>query len=574
MNILGLNAFHADSSAALLINGEIIAAGEEERFSRQKHTGSFPWQAISFCLLQGGLSLDDIDYVAIAYNPRSNIIPKLRYSFSHKVSPIEIIKRIRAKAGKQTLRQLIDSTPNSGELPAAATINFVEHHLSHLATAYYLSPFENCALLSIDGMGDFASCMLGYGKDNRIRANYGTHFPNSLGYLYTAITMLLGFTHFGDEYKIMGLAPYGTPRYIQEFREIVRLEGSRIVLNPQYFKISLSSLCKIDDKGVPHVQACHTPAMEELLGFSPELLEDSTGYMADVAASLQQRTEEIIMGLLAALHQRYPDQRLGIAGGVAMNSVAIGKISHCTPFKEVFVPPGAADNGASIGAGLYTYFSLRPEARRIPLDHAYLGPRYSDNEVRTALEKSGLTFRHFENEEALLEETVTELCNGKVIAWFQGRMEFGARALGGRSILADPRDASMKERINSKIKNREPFRPFAPSILEEHASQYFVENESSLFMERVLTVRPEKRDLIPAVVHVDGSGRLQTVRKSTNPRYWNLIDTFYRRTDIPVLLNTSFNQQEPVVCTPSEAIDCFLRSGLELLVIENFIVLK
>ncbi|HBY80592.1 MAG TPA: carbamoyltransferase, partial [Cyanobacteria bacterium UBA11148] len=452
-----------------------------------------------------------------------------------------------------------------------ATIYSLEHHSTHLAGSFFVSPFEKAAVLSVDGMGDFVSTLSGAGNHNQLEYFSRTQFPHSLGYLYNAITLYLGFPAYGDEYKVMGLAPYGEPEYLEAFRRIIYPKGDSFELNLDYFTHHQQGITMNWENGAPIVAPFHSHELEKLLGVMRQPHSELTPKHQNIAASLQSITEEILFHLLNRLYDRFPSENLCLAGGVAMNSVANGKISQNTPFKNIYIPPGAADNGTSFGAAFYVWNQILKQSRQFVLDHAFWGSEFSEEDCLIALQKHHLK-PHKIARESLLDYVVDALCAGKVVGWFQGRMEFGARALGNRSLLADPRREDMRDIINLKIKFREKFRPFAPSILEEYVGKYFAVDAPVPFMEKVFIVRPEVRSQIPAVTHVDNTGRLQSVSRQTNPLYWDLINTFHQRTGIPLLLNTSLNENEPIVRTPDEAIKCFLRTQMDALVLGSYYI--
>ena len=415
-------------------------------------------------------------------------------------------------------------------------------------------------------MGDFVSTLFAGGEGNALKYFSRTHYPHSLGFLYNAITLYLGFPSYGDEYKVMGLAPYGKPVYLEEFRKLIYPKGDSFELNLDYFTHDTEGIAMNWQDGAPSVEPFHSPELEKLLGPARSPGDEVTAHHENIATSLQAVSEEIIFHLLNRLHALYPSDNLCMAGGVAMNSVANGKITQNTPFKNVYIPAGAADNGTSFGAAFFVWNQILKQPRDFVLEHSYWGSEFSDDACLLSLREYGFRPESYDRS-ALLDTVVDSLCDGKVVGWFQGRMEFGSRALGNRSLIADPRRADMRDVINLKIKFREKFRPFAPSILEERVSDFFETNETSLFMERVLKIKPEVQEQIPAVTHVDGSGRLQSVRRSTNPLYWDLIHRFGERTGVPILLNTSLNENEPIVRTPKEAIECFLRTDMDILVL-------
>ncbi|MBD0388435.1 MAG: carbamoyltransferase [Nostoc sp. C3-bin3] len=573
MNILGINAYHGDAAACLVQDGKLIAAVEEERFTRVKHWAGFPSQSIRYCLQVGGITAQQLDHIAVSFNPKANLSRKLIFTLLKRPSLQSLVDRFRKQRKSASIQEELVEACGCSLDAIKAKIHNIEHHPTHAAHSFFISPFEQAAILSVDGMGDFASTVLGAGRDNELQYFARTYFPHSLGYLYNAITLYLGFPSYGDEYKVMGLAPYGEPEYLSAFRKIVYPKGDGLELNLDYFTHHKQGISMKWNKGTPLVEPFHSRELEKLLGAMRHPEAEITSKHQNIAASLQAVTEEIIFYLLNRLHDHFPSENLCLAGGVAMNSVVNGKISQNTPFKNIYVPPGAADSGTAIGAAFYVWQQVLKQPKNFILEHAAWGCEFSDEECLQALQKHGLAIEALEREE-LLEQVVDALCEGKVIGWFQGRMEFGARALGNRSILADPRRADMRDILNLKIKLRESFRPFAPSILEEAVEEYFVVSESAPFMERVLTIRPEKRTQIPAVVHVDGSGRLQSVSRETNPLYWDLINAFRQCTGVPMLLNTSFNENEPIVCTPQEAIDCFLRTDMDILVLGSYYVVK
>jgi carbamoyltransferase len=571
MNILGINAFHGDASACLVQDGQLVAAIEEERFNRIKHWAGFPAESIRYCLSVGGISPQDLDHVAVSSNPKANLGQRVRFTLQQRPTLGNILDRVskQRKSGglKAYLAEACQCEPDS----LKATLHNLDHHSTHLASAFNLSPFDQAAILSVDGMGDFVSTLMAGGRGTHLEYFSRIHYPHSLGFLYNALTLYLGFPAYGDEYKVMGLAPYGEPEYLEAFRRLIRPTDQGFELNLDYFTHPSQGIAMNWEQGVPTVEPFHSPELEKLLGPARHPQEPLTTKHQNIATSLQAVTEEIIFHLLNQLHRQFPSDHLCLAGGVAMNSVANGKITQNTPFKQVYVPVGAADNGTCIGAAFFVWNQILRQPRSFRLEHGYWGSAFSDESCLQACLMHDLNPLYLERQ-ALLERVVDDLCAGKVVGWFQGRMEFGARALGNRSLLADPRRSDMRDIINLKIKFREKFRPFAPSILEEKVSEFFTLDEPSPFMERVLQIRPEKRSLIPAVTHVDGSGRLQSVSARTNPLYWDLIHCFGERTGVPILLNTSLNENEPIVRTPEEAIKCFLRTQMDSLVLGSYYV--
>lgn len=574
--ILGINAFHGDSSAALVVDGALVAAVEEERFNRVKHWAGFPAEAIRYCLATGGLTARDLDHVAVSFNPRANWQVKAAFAFRNALSARAYIwQRVQRTGKKASLRQLLATATGVAEKDIRATFHGVEHHQAHVASGFPVSPFREAAILSVDGMGDFVSTMFAGGYDQSWRVYDKVYYPHSIGLLYSAVTMLLGFPHYGDEYKVMGLAPYGKPRYLDALRQVIRPTPRGFELNLQYFRHHREGIRLGWDGGVPVVAPFFSKKLEELIGPARDPAEKVTAHHQDVAASLQVVTEEIVFHLLTLLHRRHPSDNVVVVGGVAMNSVANGKITECTPFRHAFIPAGAADNGGSFGAAFYVWHTVLGRPRRFELRHAFWGPAPIEAEIVAALKAEGARVQAEKlSRAALIERTIDAICRGEVVGWFQGRMEFGARALGNRSLLADPRRTDMRDIINLKIKFREKFRPFAPSILEEHVGAWFERDEPSPFMEKVFKIRPEKRDAIPAVTHVDGTGRLQSVGLKSNPLYWDLIEAFRRRTGVPILLNTSLNENEPIVHTPSQALSCFLRTRMDVLVLGSHFITR
>ena len=580
MIILGINAYHADSSACILRNGELLAAVEEERFKRIKHWAGFPTESIKYCLREAGVGIEEIDHVALNRNPRANVLHKIWFILRRR--PTLALIKDRAKNAstmidiKKTLAQEL-GVP-AGKLKAR--ISYVEHHLAHLASAFMVSPFDQAAVVSVDGFGDFVGAMWGVGRGNHLEAKEKIYFPHSLGLFYLAITQWLGFTHYGDEYKVMGLAAYGEAAAQSEMRELVTLNASgQFRLNLPYFLHQVHGANMTFDAGEPHMGIVFSPEMERLLGPRRAPGEPITHRHEQIAASLQQRYEEAFLHLLNHVYEQVKIPNLCLAGGCAMNSVANGKIFHRTPFKEVYIQAAAGDAGGAIGAAFYVWNQTLQRSRNFVLESAYWGPQFSEAEISEAitgrhdeLVQANCTIEKIDDKIALCRHTAQEIAAGKVVGWFQGRMEWGPRALGNRSILADPRKKEMKDVLNQRIKRRESFRPFAPSILLDSVDEYFEQNYPDPFMIKVYLIRPEKRPLIPAVTHVDGTGRLQTVAEKDNPLYWRLIKEFEKITHIPMLLNTSFNENEPIVCQPQEAIDCFLRTQMDVLVLGPYLM--
>ena len=583
--ILGVNAFHGDSSACLLKNGVMLTAVEEERFRRIKHWAGLPTEAIRYCLQEAGITLSEVGHVAINQNSRANCVRKLAYTLLSRPDLASVLDRLRNRRARRNLgRSLTTSFPGDS---FTGQLHHVEHHLAHISSAFHVSPFEEAAVVSIDGFGDFASAAWGVGRGSRITIEGRVHFPHSLGIFYQALTQFIGFPHYGDEYKVMGLAPYGRAIYIEEMRQIVKLkpDGSFALVTSffQHHRKKIAYQWGAEREGASPLIGClYSPELERLLGPARMPNEPLEQRHKDIAHSVQAMYEEAFFHLLNAQHANYKLDAITIAGGCGMNSVANGKIRLRTPFKRVYVQSAAGDAGGAIGAALSVWHTMPDKAARVrgPVhDHAYWGPSFTDKEIGALLASSeaqlaaaGCVSDYFIDLAELQLQTANSIAAGHVVGWFQGRMEWGPRALGNRSILGDPRRADMKDILNLKIKRRESFRPFAPSVLKDAVSEWFEQDDDVPFMMQVYQIRKDKRSLIPAVTHVDGSGRLQTVHEHTNPRYFGLISQFQRITGVPMVLNTSFNENEPVVCNPKEALDCFLRTRMDVLVMENWVL--
>jgi carbamoyltransferase len=572
MNILGLNAYHPDAAASLLVDGKVVFAAEEERFSRIKHHYGYPHNAIIACLEKANLASQDISAITYSYCATSNLWPKAAWLIRHPHDLWKATHRLLHRKNTAELKR--DRGSIFIELQKRPIVG-VDHHCAHLAAAFFGSPFLESTLISLDGMGDFCSSSIGYAKSNQLYVGQRTNFPHSLGYLYSMITMMLGFSSFGDEYKVMGLAPYGTPKYRRHFRELIALDDLRIVASPLARPRSLSDLSLEHQGHSPSIQCTRLNELRRYFNVSEADLKDPLGVAADIASSLQERLEELVFQIINQAIARFSCKNVCFAGGVALNSVAVGKITEHTYCKELYVPPAPADNGTSFGSALY-HWHVNLKNEKYPtagIPSALLGTVNSEQEIVTALEVTGLPFKELSTTE-ILESSANLLVSGNVIAWVQGEMEFGARALGNRSLLADPRSSEMRDRINTTVKNRELFRPLAPSVPEELAHEYFLTNERSPFMERVCLVAPEKKYLLGAVTHSDGTARVQTVSKEAQPLYWQLLHTFGALSGVPILLNTSFNQQEPIVRTAAEAVATFMRSDIDALVIHNYLIRK
>lgn len=572
MIILGLNAHHADASACLLVNGVLVAAVEEERFTRIKHYSGFPINAVDYCLQHAGVSLYDIDHLVVGRDPNAKFKEKMAFFVK---APSQLLKKyfydrfINAKDLKSIDKVLMAYFKCD---KPKFKIHNIEHHRSHLASAFYPSPFNQAALLSLDGSGDFSTAMRGIGDGNKIEILDSVNFPNSIGIFYSALTQYLGFMHYGDEYKVMGLAPYGKPIYKDVLSKVLYpTNDGWFRLNTQYLRSPHEGYVTYSDTFQPIIPVLYNQNLIDLLGENREPSDAITQFEMDIAASVQAVTQDVIFHVATELYYKTKLDNLCLAGGVAQNSVANGKILANTPFKNLYIPSAGHDAGISMGAAFYASHHILDTPRQAPIYSAYTGPSFTNDAIMDVLEKNGVAYKYIPDD-LLLDKIADTLIAGGVVGWFTGRAEFGPRALGGRSILMDPRRTDAKEILNKKIKRRESFRPFAPSILKEYVSEYFEITDDVPFMEKVFPTKEDKRSLIPAVTHADGSGRLQTVDKTVSPRYYNLIDTFRKKTGIPILLNTSFNENEPIVNTPQEALDCYLRTSMDMLVLENCVI--
>jgi len=577
--ILGVNAFHGDSAACIVVNGKLIAAAEEERFRRIKHWAGFPSEAIEYCLKEARVRLSDVAVLAINSDSRPARLRRLAFVMQNRPKLSYVLRQVRTRLRRQGIAELLERT-----LPGQrfqGSVRRVEHHLAHLASAYYLCPWETAIALSVDGMGDFASAAWGLASHNRITVDRRVHFPHSLGIFYETLTQYLGFSNYGDEYKVMGLAPYGEPRFVDALSGLVEtFTDGTFKLALQYFRHTTEQVASTWEGCEPTKSALmYTPQLEELLGPARRKDEPLTQTHRDLARSVQVVYERAFFNMLRAAYRAHSVDRIALSGGCAFNSVANGKITLETPFKRAYVQSAAGDAGGAVGAALYAHYETSGETSHPYLRHAYLGPSFSNDEIATllhererAIAEQGCRVERVDDVARLCRDTAGAIADGKVVGWFQGRMEWGPRALGNRSILGDPRRADMKDILNLKIKRRESFRPFAPSVLREHVKDWFELDDDVPFMMKVFPIREEKRALIPAVTHVDGSGRLQTVYRDTNERYYALISAFFEQTGIPLVLNTSFNENEPVVCKPVEALDCFLRTKMDLLVLGDWVV--
>jgi carbamoyltransferase len=572
--VLGINAFHAGAAAALVVDGEPVAAIAEERLNRVKYYAGFPTQAIRMCLGMGGLDFSDIDHVAVGRDPRANRRQKVLYGLTN-LGKVPNLLRIRSSRSRlDEFRSLIASECDLDPTKLRFRQHDIEHHLAHTASAYFMSEWERAAGFTLDGSGDFVTCMMSACEGDRIDVRHRIFVPHSLGTLYTMICEFIGYRSYGDEGKVMGLAPLGKDTYSDAFEDVLELTRDGFRLNLDYFmRFGSNHGLSVTERGEMVIHRHYSDRVVELFGEPREPHTDIPERDMDLAFGLQRIFEKGYMHLLNLLHERVPEDRVVISGGCALNSVANGKLFDRTPFRETCIQPAAGDDGLALGAALHVSNTVLREGRRWVMRNACLGPEFSEPEIRTALDAAGLRYvRH--DREALLEDAAGEIAAGRVVGWFQGRMEWGPRALGNRSILAHPGRPDMKDILNARIKHREWFRPFAPSVRVERQAEIFEKTHPSPFMLHVYKIRPEWRERLVAVNHVDNTGRLQTVARDENPLYYDLIRSFERRTGIPVILNTSFNENEPIVCRPEEAIDCYKRTRMDVLAIGPFVCKK
>ena len=578
--ILGLNAWHGDASACLMVDGHVVAAIEEERLRRVKHWAGLPTLAIRACLAEASLGLADVEHVAVNRDPRAHRLEKVWHLVRRRPSPGHVLDRLRNARRLGGLAERLCDELGLERHRFRARLHAVEHHRAHLASACFASPWERCSVASVDGFGDFSSALWGHARGSRVDVHGRVGFPHSLGLFYLALTQYLGFPRYGDEYKLMGLAAYGEPRMQRELEALVGLDhGGGFRLDLRFFRHHRGEVAMTWQGGEPVLANAFSPLLEELLGAAREPGSELTQRHRDLAASVQAVYEGALFHLLRALHDRTGEGRLALAGGCAMNSLANGRIEGGTPFEEVYVPPAPGDAGGALGAALWVWRRVLRGEPVAPIEHAYLGPALSSSDTdralrarRDELDAAGVGPGRTLPEAELCERVARHLEAGHVVGWVQGRMELGPRALGARSILGDPRRADMQDVLNRRIKRRESFRPFAPAVLAERQGAWFASAAAVPFMSRVFPVLEAQRGRIPAVVHADGTGRLQTVQAATNPRFHRLIRCFEQRTGVPILLNTSFNENEPIVHRPEEAVDCFLRTRMDVLVLGDRIL--
>ena len=575
MVILGINAYHANAAAAIVVDGRLVAAVEEERLNRVKYAAGLPAQAIQFCLDRAGVKLAEVNHIAVPRDPWARLGTKLRFAIRMPKFALDRVRVMRRFAGiREDLASAFQVAPDA----IRGQFHRIEHHTAHLASTFLVSPFDRAAVLSADGLGDFASSMSAVGEGPKMRVLGEVAFPHSLGMYYTALTQYIGFWKFGDEYKVMGLAAYGQPEFLEEFRRIVWSDG------PLSFRLGLeyfthqnqgAEMTWRDAMSTPVLGRLFSNYLEQRLGPARKAGEPLTERHYNLAASMQAALEEVLIAYWNGLAKQSGQKALCLAGGVAFNCVANGRIFDTTPFEKVWVQPAAGDAGLSVGAAFVVHHQILGRPREFVMEHAYWGPQFSPAEIRAVVDRVGsadeVEIAQLDETE-LVRATARHIADGKIVGWFQGAAEWGPRALGNRSILADPRRPEMKDILNERIKHRESFRPFAPSIAEEATGEFFEKTHPSPFMTFAYPVRPEKRGVIPAPTHVDGTARLQTVSRTSNPLYWKLLNAVGDLTGVPVVLNTSFNDNEPIVCRPEEALECFRRTRMDVLVLGNFIL--
>jgi carbamoyltransferase len=575
MIVLGINAYHGDASAVILVDGELRAAVEEERFERVKHWAGFPKRSVEYCLEEIGARIEDVDHVAIGRNTRAHLLDKILYVMKKRPS-VDFIKdraqnMLKVRNPKNALATSIGVDP--GRLRAKQ--HNVEHHRSHQASAYFAAPFDESAVISVDGFGDFVGAMWAIGRGNKMEVLKRVGFPHSLGLFYSGMTQYLGFPRFGDEYKVMGMSAYGQAdeKIMQKIRQIVRLtDDGGFELGLEYFQHHTKGIA-MTWVGEPRYDQIYSDKLIELLGPAREKGQPVDDRILAIAACIQKRYEEAYFHVLSTAARLTGSRNICVAGGCGQNSLANGKVLLRGQFDDIFVQPASYDAGTALGAALFTHNHALDNPRRWKMEHSYWGPGYTQQQIEQLLREEKAEYKVLPDDD-MFKATARVIADGGIVGWFQGRLEWGARALGHRSILANPCRADMKDILNLRIKKRESFRPFAPAILLEAVGDYFEQTKPDPFMVKVYKIRPEKRAAIPSVTHVDGTGRLQTVTKEEEPKYYGVIKAFGEITGVPILINTSFNENEPIVCTPKQAFDCFSRTKMDMLVMGNCVLTK
>ncbi len=579
MYIIGLNVFHGDASACLFKDGKLLAAAEEERFTRIKHSAGFPKESIKFCLNEANISLNEINFIALNRNPKNRIFNKLYYFIRNQLKIKNFINRYKNFKKILSLEdEFLKHFPNVKHKIRKKIIH-VDHHLAHAASSIYSTNLNESNYITIDGFGDFLSTSVGVFKEDKIIKTNEVEFPHSLGLFYTSITQFLGFKNYGDEYKVMGLASYGKPTFLEKMSSVVTFDKEKLFkLNLDFFRHHKEGIEMSWIEGTPNINNVFSDKFIETFGKERLENEKITNKHKDIAASAQKLYEIILFKILNNLYDKNQSDNLCLSGGCAMNSVANGKILQNTNYKNIFISHTPNDSGGAIGAAVVVQKKNKIKININSIKNPYLGNSYDSNYIKKIIKKRETEFQEKKiniieyDQKKILNEVALNISEQKIVGFFQGRMEFGSRALGNRSILADPRSHEIKNILNSKIKRRESFRPFAPSILQDEVSNWFKVNDQVPYMSKVYEIKDNKRDKVPAIVHVDGTGRLQTVTPETNLRFYNLIKIFQKITNVPIILNTSFNENEPIVRTPDQAINCFLRTNMDVLVLENFVL--
>ena len=570
--ILGINFLHSDTSACLFKDGELLVAAEEERFTRVKHTTSFPFHSIKFCLETAKIDISDIDVISINSNPFSSIVKKISYLLKNPSSFSIAIKSISNTEKKINLKKYIYNI--HGKKKFSGKIEYIDHHESHIASSMFFNSFKDCVNLSIDGFGDFASCAWGMSKNLNLKIDNKIYFPHSLGIFYQAMTQYLGFKNYGDEYKVMGLSSYGKPSYFKEISKLIKKTKYGFELNLKYFIHHKNKILTIDNNQQALYKNLYSEKLQDLLGKERQINEKISSQHMDLAKSAQAVYEDIFFHILDLLYKKYKCKNLSLSGGCAMNSVANGKIIKNTPFTDIYISPNPGDAGGSVGSAC-VFINKEIQKKITVKNYAYMGSKFNNDIIKESLEKNKVfekyNVNHLQDNE-LCNYIARKISESKIVGWFQGQSEWGARALGNRSILADARNKNIKDIINLKIKRRESFRPFALAVMNEKIGEWFEIDKEVPYMTEVYPVKNNKINLIPGVVHVDGTGRLQTVKKTNNPKFYELINSFYKITNVPILLNTSFNENEPIVNNSFEAINCFERTNMDILVLENYVI--
>ncbi|MFO0592382.1 MAG: carbamoyltransferase C-terminal domain-containing protein [Polyangiaceae bacterium] len=575
MIVLGINAYHGDASAAILVDGELKGAVEEERFERVKHWAGFPKRSVEYCLEAAGARLEDVDHIAIGRNTRAHLLDKIMYVMKKRPS-VDFIKdraanMLKVRKPKNELALALGVDPSR----LRAKQHNVEHHRSHQASAYFASGYDESAVISVDGFGDFVGAMWAIGQGNKMNPIKRVGFPHSLGLFYSGMTQYLGFPRFGDEYKVMGMSAYGQPdeKLMAKMRQVVRLtDDGGFELGLEYFQHHSKGIA-MTWVGEPKYDRIFSDKMIELFGPVRQKGEPVDDRILAIAACVQKRYEEAYFHMLSTASRLTGSRNVCVAGGCGQNSLANGKVLLRGQFDDIFVQPASYDAGTALGAALYTHYHELDNPRKWKMEHSYWGPGYSDQQIEQMLKEEKAEYKVLPDEE-MFKVVARSIADGGIIGWFQGRLEWGARALGHRSILANPLRPDMKDILNLRIKKRESFRPFAPAILAEAVGDYFEQTKPDPFMVKVYKIKPEKRAAIPAVTHVDGTGRLQTVTREEEPKYYGVIKAFGEITGVPILINTSFNENEPIVCTPKQAYDCFKRTRMDMLVLGNCVLTK